>query len=222
MIKYFTQERTFKSLFLLMAGLLFSVTYSYAQTVEITPSYGYQFGSKLNYGFNNFIKIKDSDQWGVTLGFETFDNTMAEVSYTHHSTSVTVRDSYFDIPDETRLADLAADWVMIGGTRYFPKENIRPFAGAAVGLVFLSPKNENREITDRTYSNETRFSFSFKAGVNIMFSDHVGINLQGNLLFPVNWGGFYVGGGPGGINGGVSVASTTVIGGFSGGLVFRI
>ena len=55
-----------------------------------------------------------------------------------------------------------------------------------------------------------------------MFTDKIGLNLQGNLYFPVNWGGVYVGGGPGGVSGGVSASSTTVIGGFSGGLVFKI
>jgi hypothetical protein len=54
-----------------------------------------------------------------------------------------------------------------------------------------------------------------------MFSEHVGLNLQGNLMFPVQWGGFYVSGGSGGVSSGASVSSTTIIGGFSGGLVFR-
>ena len=55
-----------------------------------------------------------------------------------------------------------------------------------------------------------------------MISEVVGINLQGNLLFPVEWGGVYVGGGTGGVSGGASVSTTTVIGGFSGGLIFRL
>ena len=71
-------------------------------------------------------------------------------------------------------------------------------------------------------SNSTEFAFAFKGGVNIMISDMIGINLQGNLMFPVNWGGVYIGGGSGGVSGGVGVSSTTIIGGFSGGLVFRI
>lgn len=55
-----------------------------------------------------------------------------------------------------------------------------------------------------------------------MFSEKIGLNIQGNLYFPVEWGGVYVGGGPGGVSGGVSTTSTTVIGGFSGGLVYRM
>lgn len=190
-----------------------------AQTVEITPSYGYQFGSKLNYGRNNYIKASDSDQFGLTLGFETYDDTMIELSYTHQGTTARIRDEYITGSfNEEHLADLAADWIMVGGTRYFPNGKIRPFAGGALGMVIISPSNENRDFTNVSYSNETKFAFSFKGGVNIMLSDHIGINLQGNLMFPVNWGGFYLGTG----GGGAAVSSTTIIGGVSGGLVFRI
>jgi hypothetical protein len=51
-----------------------------------------------------------------------------------------------------------------------------------------------------------------------MFSEVIGLKLQGDLFFPVNWAGVYVG--PGGV--GISTGSTVILGGFSGGLVFRI
>ncbi|OUR94346.1 hypothetical protein A9Q87_01490 [Flavobacteriales bacterium 34_180_T64] len=191
-----------------------------AQSVEITTSYGYQFGSKLSYG-PNYLKIDDSGQWGVTIGFETFDDTMIEISYTHQGTTLNIRDVVLS-PSEGRLADVSGDWIMLGGTRYFPNGKIRPFAGGALGIVILSPSNENRNIINGSFSNETKFAFSFKAGVNFMFSETIGLNLQGNLMFPVNWGGVYVGGGSGGISAGAGFSSTTLIGGFSGGLVFKI
>ncbi len=200
--------------------ILIGTHQSSAQTVEITPSFGYQFGSKLNYG-PNYLKIKDSEQWGVTIGFETFSNTMVELSYFHHGTTINVRDIIIS-PSETRLADLSGDWIMVGGTRYFPNGKIRPFLGGALGLAFFSPSNENRDIINRSISSETKFAFSFKGGVNIMFSDRVGLNLQGNLMLPINWGGVYISGGTGGVGTGVTLGSTTVIGGFSTGLVFRL
>ena len=55
-----------------------------------------------------------------------------------------------------------------------------------------------------------------------MFSERIGLNLQGNLMVPVQWGGFYVGVGSGGASSGVSLNSTTIVGGFSGGLVFKL
>jgi hypothetical protein len=193
---------------------------SKAQTIEITPSFGYHFGTKLNYG-PNYLKYKDSEQWGITLGFETFDETMIELSYIHQGTSINIRDIILS-PSERRLADVSGDWIMVGGTKYFPKGKLRPFFGGALGLAIFSPSNEDRSIINRSISSETKFAFSFKGGVNIMFSDRVGLNLQGNLMFPVNWGGVYVSGGTGGVGAGVSLGSTTVIGGFSTGLVFRM
>jgi hypothetical protein len=190
------------------------------KTIEITPSFGYHFGTKLNYG-PNYLKYKDSEQWGITLGFETFDETMVEISYIHQGTSVNIRDVVLS-PFEARLADVSGDWIMIGGTKYFPTGKLRPFFGGALGLAIFSPSKENRDIINRSISSETKFAFSFKGGVNIMFSDRVGLNLQGNLMFPVNWGGVYVSGGTGGVGAGVSLGSTTIIGGFSTGLVFRL
>ena len=206
-----------RSLFLI-ANLV--VLHSFAQTIEITPSYGFQFGSKLNYGVN-YLEISDSDQWGLTVGFETFDDLMIELSYTHQGTELNIRDVLLS-PSENRLADISGDWIMVGGTKYFPQDKVRPFVGGALGLVILSPSNENRNIVIRNFDSETRFAFSFKGGVNIMFSENIGLNLQGNLMFPVQWGSVYVGGGPGGISTGAGFSSTTLIGGFSGGLVFRI
>ncbi len=50
-----------------------------------------------------------------------------------------------------------------------------------------------------------------------MITDVIGLNLQGNVFFPVNYGGYYIGTG----GAGVSAGSTLILGGFSGGLVFR-
>jgi len=191
-----------------------------AQTIEITPSFGYHFGTKLKYG-PNYLKYKDSEQWGITLGFETFNETMVEISYIHQGTSVNIRDVILS-PTERKLADVSGDWVMLGGTKYFPKGKIRPFLGGSLGLAFFSPSNENREIINRSISSETKFALSAKGGVNIMFSDRVGLNLQGNLMFPINWGGVYIAGGTGGVGAGVTLGSSTIIGGFSTGLVFRL
>jgi hypothetical protein len=203
----------------ILAAFLVSEQGYSQSSIEITTSYGYQFGAKHSYGVN-YIKIDDSDQYGITLGFETYDDLMAEISYVHQGSELRIRDVFFG-PKEVRLADLSADWIMVGATKYFPNGKIRPFAGGALGLAIFTPKNENN-ILNRSLDNSTKFAFSFKAGVNIMFSDRVGLNLQGNLMFPVEWGGVYVGGGPGGVSAGVGASSTILIGGFSGGLVFKL
>ena len=191
-----------------------------AQAIEITPTYGYQFGAKANYG-SNYLKLDDSGMFGIALGYEIRSDYMLEVSYLNMSTELRIRDRIAS-PTESRLSDLNADWFMIGGTRYFGNDRVKPFFGGQLGLSVYSTKNVDRDIAPNGLDSATKFSFGFKGGVVVMLTDAVGINLQGNLLFPVQWGGFYVGGGTGGIGAGINTGTTIVMGGFSGGLVFRL
>lgn len=204
--------------FLLVLFTLASISSS-AQVFEITPTYGYQFGSKFNYG-PNYLKLDDGGMFGITAGIEARRDYMIEITYMNMGTDLLIRDRILS-PSEDRLADLNVDWFLVGGTRYFTNGNIKPFVGAQLGLSVYSPKNENRDIVNRSLDNATYFSFGFKGGVVIMLTDSIGLNFQGNLLFPVEWGGVYVGIGPGGPSTGVSTGGTIVMGGFSGGLVFR-
>ena len=209
-----------KLLFLFSFTIICATT-SWSQVVEITPTYGYQFGSKLNYGVSNYLKISDSDQFGITVGVEADDDMMVELSYIHHSSDLKIRDIIIS-PTEDRLTDVYADWVMIGVNRYFGDGMVKPFFGGSLGVVFLSNDNVNYDIVNYNIDNNSKFAFAFKGGVNIMFTETVGLNLQGGMMVPVTWGGVYVGGGSGGGYGGVSVSGSTIVGYVSGGLVFRV
>jgi len=204
-------------LLLIFAFAFISISSSWAQVVEITPTYGYQFGSKLNYGVNNYLKIDDGGQFGLTIGVEADDDIMVELTYIHHSTELLIKDYYIS-PVEDRLTDINADWIMIGINRYFGDGMAKPFFGGGLGVVFLSDENVNYDLVNYGFENNSKFAFSFKGGVNIMFSEVVGINIQGGLMVPVTWGGVYVGSG----GSGVSISGTTVVGYVSGGLVFRL
>jgi hypothetical protein len=134
-------------------------------------------------------------------------------------TEARVRDIDIANNREVRLSDLQNDWFLLGVQRYFQDGKIRPFAGGGLGLVIISPNNINRtEFPNLNLNSNTYFAFNFEAGVNIMFTDAIGLNIQGSVFFPVNYGGFYVGTG----GAGFSTGSTQIIGAFSGGLVFRI
>ncbi len=201
-------------------AILFSLTFLQGQVVEITPTYGYQFGAKYNYG-SNYLKIGDSGMFGIAVGYEVRSDYMIEVSYINMNSDLRIRDRIAS-PTESGLSDMNVDWFMIGGTRYFGNDQVKPFFGGQLGLSVFSPKNVNTEIAPRGLDSVTSFSFGFKGGVVVMLSEKVGINLQGNLLFPVQWGGFYVGAGTGGVGAGINTGTTIVMGGFSGGLVFRL
>ena len=204
-----------KLILALTISLFYSLV-SFGQVIELTTAYGYQFGAKVNYG-PNYLKMNSSDEFRVTLGVETYTGLMAEFSYINMSAELSIRDVLY-APFETTISDLNADWFLIGATKYFKDGKIKPFAGGGLGIVVLTPKNENRGFVNNNLDSSTRFAFSFKAGVNFMFTKTIGLNLQGDLFFPVNWAGVYVG--PGGT--GISTGSTVILGGFSGGLVFRL
>lgn len=200
--------------------LLFAYFTGRSQTIEIIPSYGYQFGTKLNYG-PNYLKAKDSDQFGFSVAYGLDDNLKIGLAYTRMGTELRIRDRIVS-PSENSLSDLNFDWFQLGATRYFQTGQIRPFLGGGFGFVVISPQDVNRIIAPRGLNSTTRIAFSFKGGINIMFSDRIGLNLQGNLFVPIEWGGVYVAGGSGGVGAGVSAGSTTVMGGFSAGLVFLL
>lgn len=184
-----------------------------AQTVELTASYGYQFGSKINYGWNNSIQLKESDQYAFTLGVDMFEGMMTEVTWVHHSTAINVYDPRFE---NSKIADLNADWITAGASKYFEYDKFRPFIGGGLGLAIFNSKNESIEVGP--LNTQYYFAVSGKAGVNYMFTESFGLNIQANLMVPVQWGGFYIGTG----GGGISASSTTLVGGFSGGLVYRL
>ncbi|AUP79998.1 hypothetical protein [Flavivirga eckloniae] len=199
--------------------LVFSQKLS-SQDFEITPSYGYQFGKTMNYGFGH-IEIDESNQYGMTLGLKTIENFVIELSYTHQNTMLRIRD--IDIsPVESKLSNLNIDWIMAGGYSYFSIKNIRPFAGGGFGVVIFSPYNENPNITNQNIDTSIRYAFSIKGGININLSHRIELNFQGNMYMPLEWGSIYIAGGSNGTTRAINLRSTIIIGGFSGGLVFKL
>jgi hypothetical protein len=67
-----------------------------------------------------------------------------------------------------------------------------------------------------------RFAMGVTGGMKIMFSDRVGIRLQGRLLMPTYFAGvgFYVGTGGSGLS--MNAGSVMFQGDFQGGLVFSL
>jgi hypothetical protein len=189
-----------------------------AQTVQLTAAYGYQFGSKSNYGYNNYIKLNESDQYSFTIGVDMFEGVMTEVTYVHQSSDIVIKNSG---NPERRITDVNADWIMIGASKYLTKDKLRPFLGGGIGAAIFNANNENFDGFDdlnRPIDTKWYLAVSMKAGVNYMFTERVGINVQGNLMVPIQWGGVYFGTG----GAGVSASSNILVGGFSGGLVYRL
>jgi len=54
-----------------------------------------------------------------------------------------------------------------------------------------------------------------------MCRKHIGVPFQGNMFFPVERGGVYEGGGPGGVTGGANVA-TIIMAGLTVGFILKL
>ena len=79
-----------------------------------------------------------------------------------------------------------------------------------------------KEYEGNTYQESWFFAMGLNGGAKVYFSKRVGLRLQAQMLVPVQGSGFYLFAGTGGSGGGVSVYSTMVQFGFTGGLIFRL
>ena len=77
---------------LLLFLVVFVLGEATAQKFEITPQYGYQIGSKWNY-YGGYVKLKASDQFGITLDATINDDVQAEFIWVQQNTVVAVQDS---------------------------------------------------------------------------------------------------------------------------------
>jgi hypothetical protein len=124
--------------------------------------------------------------------------------------------------------DAAVHYFLIGShSEYHVGESVVLFGGVSLGATWLAP--DNIRYTDGSNYGQlvgvddmVRFAMGVTGGMKIMFSDRVGIRLQGRLLMPTYFAGvgFYVGTGGSGLS--MNAGSVMFQGDFQGGLVFSL
>ena len=182
----------------------------WAQKVEIAPFYGYQFGDSFVVSRGE-VKYDASANWGFTVGVEIEDELKFELMYSRADTKLEFRE-LGSIGQEI-LFDMSVQYFH-GGILYEvdASDRVRGFFTGSAGVTFFDPEPD--------LSGEWKFSFAGGVGVKLFMSDHIGIRLQGRLLFPVlgTSGGFACGL-PGGCFVGIN-AWTTISGDVTAGLIF--
>lgn len=168
-----------------------------------------------NYNYNGYqnvdgdLDIKDAVYYSAALGFNVSRETFAELQYIYQPTSVT-----FD-PYTTGFQNQSfdADVHYILGTGYYVKQFSRTgsgYFGLSIGAAGLAPQNN----LDPAW----RFAFGLTVGLKFLLSKNIGIKIQSQGLFPIQWAGgsLYVGsGGAGyGLSAGTSIVQINVGGGF--------
>lgn len=189
-----------------------------SQTVEITPFGGYVFGSTLqanggdvhfngNAQYGGMISIGVSRVMDIDLIYNRIDTKAQVNAYGNMNSYI-----FDEVP-------LSINYMMIGGTKNFRvNPTVAPFVGMNLGASLFYPKEGGKY----NYTSTWFFAAGLNGGAKIYFSDRIGLRLQAQMLLPIQGAGFTMFAGTGGASGGVSVYSTMVQFGFTGGLIFRL
>lgn len=143
----------------------------------VTPFSGFLFGGSFQDGTTGAERgVDQSAGFGLILGLRDTPRTQYELLYSFQRTNLP--------GDETsgggRRLDLDIHYLHLGSTYEFPKESVRPFISAGVGLASFVPAGAGQD-------SSTNFSLSLGGGVKIPLTDRVGLRLEGRgwlTLFP--------------------------------------
>lgn len=199
-----------KILFLIV--LVFAIP-SKAQTIEITPIYGYTFSGEDNYYYNVSVDIKDDMSYGGIISVEMAPQMYVEFMY--QTTNAELR--YKAVGETTRTFDSRFEHFQLGSLHEFSTDNIRPFLKASLGASHYKLLNSN------TFNDDSwEFSGSIGGGVKMFFNERIGIRLQTNLILPMRWSYSSIWCGPYGCSGGTSFHVPLVHWEVSGGLIVKM
>lgn len=178
----------------------------HAQSVEIMPTYGYQFGGKVRGAFGDF-RVESAGAYGINLEVSTDNLPFSITAFWLRQDSYGLYQRFGD--RETRLWGMASEYFQIGTTRNFGDGVAVPFLAFTLGGANFSPDDDE-------YGDEFRFAATLGGGVKIFPSERFGIRLHVRMLAPFQWGGagMWCGTGGCGVNAG---ASTSFIQGEAGG-----
>jgi len=200
-------RRIIPVLLLILAGY-----FAQGQSLRLNGYASYVFDDAVNSYYSNSSyydgKINGGLLWGVGLEYMLHPRYGIELSYTRQDTKAPTY--YWDntavIPGEKfREFDLAANWILISGIRYFPvNEVVEPWFGAGAGAAIFNVSNP----TSGNSQTATKFAWTIKGGSNFWIADNFGLKFQAGLNSAVQaiGGGLYFG--TGGVGTGVSTYST--------------
>lgn len=173
---------------ILLAVIIISPT-SFAQmSGEISLLYGYQMlGTVEVYsGLNSGdFDINDAAYYGGVLGFRVEREVMLEFQYVYQPTKSSF-DDYGSGP-EIELSNIDVHYIMFGAMYEKPfSRTAFGYGGLLIGTSGIVP--------DNNYESEWRLAFGLALGAKFMISEKIGLKIQAQGLFPVQWSGgnFYV------------------------------
>ncbi len=194
----------------------------FAQKIEITPFYGYQFNGKV-VGYSGDLNVRDASAYGLMLDVTVRPGMQVELFYSRSDTRV----DFVEFRGPTyKLTDVSVNYFQLGFLRTVKKmNNISMYGIGSLGTTLFSPSGKDYKQTPDIYYYEDwwLFSVTVGGGAKIMFSERVGLRLEGRLMMPITWAGggfmvgtggsgFYLGGGSAILQAGLSAGLTIALG----------
>lgn len=196
---------------LFLVAILFANTTLFAQSVELTPLFGYTFSGEVG-GRSGAADVKDDMMYGALLNVEIDHLLHAELSYRRSDPQMV---EYLYNGGTVETYDIGIEHYQIGVIREFMEGKIKPFAGLSLGT--------SRYFGKGRYNQRHWFlSSAVEIGAKIFLSDIIGIRLQSNMTLPWSFsgGGFFCG--TGGCGGGTSFTVPVVHLDMTAGLIIRL
>lgn len=211
---------TFLFAFMLLACMTF------AQELRVNTYAGYIFKDKVDSYFSSSSyfegQIQDGLRWGAGIEYHIPNRGAIEIQYLRQDTNAPTiyqDGGFLGGALQSTNFDMAINWVMLNGTRYFPvNETVEPFAGVGVGMGIFNIGNPD----NGRENSATKFAYNIRGGSNFWLADNIALRIQASLFSATQavGGGLYFG--TGGVGGGLSSYSSLYQFGLEGGLVFRL
>jgi hypothetical protein len=192
-----------------------------AQEIRLNGYASYVFDDRVNsyYDYDDYYDgtVEGGLMWGAGLEVIPTPYTGIEIMYLRMDTEAPM-EYYSNGYRETNF-DMAINYIMLNGNRYFPtgSDVVEPYLGGGLGAAIINVENPDNGYSD----GRGFFAWGIKGGLNLNFAETVGLKMGAQLMSAVQsvGGGFYFG--TGGAGAGVTTYSTFFQFGFTGGLVFK-
>jgi hypothetical protein len=144
-----------------------------AQSIEITPTFGYRWGGTIYHEDNPTLSydadLRDSEAYGLTIDIPINEHMLLELSADHQSTGLQ-KDELFAPTDNG--FDLDINYYHIGIMGQWPTGHVAPFVVGGFGVAELRPDAPG-------LSNASRFSSFLGGGVKIPLAEHLAFRIEG-------------------------------------------
>jgi opacity protein-like surface antigen len=180
--------KTLETLFLstiLAMFVLISESFSQVRG-EISIMSGYQMLGTIdayyNPGFEGEFDINDAAFYSAVFGYKVEREIIFEVQYLYQPTKTSFKyTGSAEIAFPVISDDIDVHYIMLGAMyEKLLSSNSIGYGGLLIGTSGIVP--------DKDYESEWRLAFGITLGVKFMVSDKIGIKIQTQGLFPVQWG----------------------------------